>query len=521
MAEDFDDEDLDEEESVDENEDEEDEEDDEEAKLEDNANKKIILNKFKKMKLEYMATSVAWPYLTSSQKSLCKKVQKISPSEYASFMSTVESKKAAFSAKIQSAAASIIPVLPFILIGLLIIIGIAVIISILMPWLTGSSGNPSAPFGANGKSFYGVRYVYRDAEQAKDDLWADYVGAMSYTIENFSDENITLKIDLPAENLLGNIPMTGVDSKYANAYNLTLEIAKAVYISDNSAVENVETEVDAMTADELLAGIKYFGFDAEIVEQIATNWAELIELETLYEPNETSGGGTTDISDTSQPKFASLLLDEYVTKLQIEDGAPTRTDLLYIKDYILGDDEESTVEDVKQEDYVAMIYLPKANAKISSVTFSIRGVQAEDYSIGLWQNGAEIVAKDEQSFTVFTSKEEAGDDYDNYHFEAANIDLAALTMTAYQKEFLTTEKSLISILRALKTENDGANATLTSQYLQVADADNTAFWADGSQEEEESEMRYLTFNYQTYLAVLMNNTAATPYMFYEFETNLG
>ena len=528
--------------STDDQVDEQDESQDEEVELEEQANRRATLNAFKQMRIKYMTKSTLWPFLSPSELRLVNQIKKTNPAEYNSFMQLVATKKSAFTAKVNSALAALVPILPFILIGLLVLVGVMVVFSVLMPWLFGLfEGTSGAPFGANGENFYGVRYVYRDAEQAQADLWADYANALNYTIENFEDQNVTLNLEMPmAENGgeldLNKLTDAETDNEYLDEYNLVVEIAKTVYLADNAGVENADT----LELNEILAGIKYFGFDAEIVDQISQNLAQFIEDNSLYMSNSAEDGSTpsVDVSDTLQPVFSNLLLQEYVTNLQTEEGAPTRTDLLYIKDYILGDDADSTVDGVEQKNYAAMIYLPKNNVEIDSVTYSIFGVETADFNIAIYSNGSEVVAKNDSNFGVPDGYEKGEDTaFDSYQFTAEGLTLSALTFSEFEKGFLTSEKSLFSILRALKA--DGTNAGFLGAYLAQADETNTAFWADdenadggtqggsgkaGSEhsgETDTSKTNFYTFNYQSYLAVLMHNSANTKYSFTEFETNVA
>lgn len=509
--------------------------------------KRKLLSQFWDMRKKYMVKSAIWPFLNDEEKQILDSIKKIAASEYVSFMQMVGYKIQLFWAKVKAILAPIVPFIPFILIGLLVIIAFIVILSVLMPWLFGLfSGTSDATFGVNGENFYGMRYVYRDEQQAKADLWADYANALNYTIENFEDENVTLNLKMPytaeGELDLAKLNATAEEGKFADEYVLAVEIAKDVCLADNLGVENeVLAELDEILAaiktsgfgtelaekldtnlDKVLASIKYFGFDAALVDEIAADLAQLIEDNAaLYTLNSAEDGSTPsiDVSDTLQPAFSNLLLQEYVTKLGGTD-APTRTDLLYIKDYILGDDADSTVEGIVQENYVAMIYLPKNNVTISSVTYSVYGVEAVDFNAAICLAGNQVVAKNDDNFDVFSPKQESGAEFDSYHFVAENLTLQALTFTDFEKDFLTSEKSLINILRALKSGS--ANAELLNNYLAQADETNTAFWADADTEGKTGTgAKYYTFNYQTYLAVLLRNSANTAYSFTEFETNLA
>ena len=495
--------------------------------IELNARKKAAMNQFKEFRRGYVKR--LWPYLNPSEKLLVERVKKISPGDYAAFDALKKAKQQTFESGSKAVAGPLLAILPYVLIGLLVIVGIVAIISVVAPWLAGVfEGASGAPFGVNGENFYGVRYVYRDAEQAQADLWAEYANALNYAIENFEDENVTLNLKMPMNNEeldLSKLNSTAEDGEFADEYALTVEIAKSVYLLDNANVENVETEVENLELAELLAGIKFFGLDANLVEKIATNLAQNIEnnsaLFTLNTATE-GGGASVDVAETLQTVFNNLLLQEYVTNLGGDEGAPTRTDLLYIKDYILGDDAESTVDEVCQENYVAMIYLPKKAVEISSVTYSIYGVETAEFNLAVYSNGSKVVGKTDSNFDVFMEGDEETK-FDTYHYEVGNLTFSALALTDFEKDFLTTEKSLFNILRVLTTENDGTTAILLSNYLQRADANNTAFWMNGETAEGETKTteNYYTFNYQTYLAVLMQNYANTAYSFTEYETNLG
>ena len=239
--------------------------------------KQEILRQFLLLKSKYLLKSSFWPFLSFSELKLCNQVKKISYPQYASFMHIVEMKKGAFAAKVNSILSAIVPILPYILIGLVVIIAIVVIFGTINPKLVGDdAGGMSSPLGAKGDCFYGVRTIYRDAEKSKDDLRDDYVDMLTYTISNFESSDVTLNITLPAEDY--NFADFETSTTYEDAYNMVLKLARIVYAVDNSV--NVETA--PANLNDLFAGIKYFGVDADFVDEIAVSWAGYVFNNSLY-----------------------------------------------------------------------------------------------------------------------------------------------------------------------------------------------------------------------------------------------
>ncbi len=427
--------------------DEDDEEDDELTEDEENeadaaeediqGNKKNrkteILKQFNIMKGKYMLKSTFWPFLSFNELKLCNQVKKIEPGQYFSFMNLVAQRKGAFTAKVNSVLSAVIPILPYILIALLVIIAIVAVVGTIMPWVVGdgnSTDGMSSPLGVKGDCFYGVRSIYRDAEQAKTDLLNDYVGALNYTITNFNSSNngATLTITLPADDY--NFADFETNVTYKNAYDLVFSLSQIVYAVDN---ENSSAPANLNNA---LAGIKYFGLDDEFIDDIASVWASYVINNSLY-----SAAQDVEINEsTFSTKFESLLLNEYATE------QTSRTEMLYVKDYIF-EDEESYAENIPAKDYVAYIFMPKTTVDISRFSFLVSN-QKEDFKMFLNVNGNLT----EFSGEVFSEKGELDDEKSSYLY-SSNVNAKADSFNNLDVNNIADGISLYNILHNLNAEN--------------------------------------------------------------------
>ena len=257
-----------------------------------------------------------------------------------------------------------------VLILFLLITAFISLIGTINPILVGDDADGmSSPLGAKGDCFYGVRTIYRDAEKSKDDLRDDYVDMLTYTISNFESSDVTLNITLPAEDY--NFADFETSTTYEDAYNMVLKLARIVYAVDNSV--NVETA--PANLNDLFAGIKYFGVDADFVDEIAVSWAGYVFNNSLY----TAGQDVQVDASTFSGEFENLLLTEFAA------NETNRTEMFYVKDYLFEDDE-SYAENIPSKDYVAYIFMPKKAVNISSISFLV-SEQSEGFKMFINNNG--------------------------------------------------------------------------------------------------------------------------------------
>ncbi len=361
-AEEDDDDDEDDEES---GEDDEDEDEEELTQEELQAEQRALLNRFKR--IVSTAPNRFYPHLTPKEKDIVKQVRKIKPSEVVKLEQIMNAKKQAFWAKVKSVLATAGPFLLIFGLVLLLIILVLAILASIFPWLFGGDANStgSSPYGIKGNDFYGLRAIYKDEDRAKTDLTTNYSETLAEMVKYLNDDaslKITVKLTLPEAGY--NYENFETDYAETDAYKIVKEMAGVVYSADNAVDYSSITELDL---NNRLAGIKYFGYNQAIVQEIADKVANYLTSNSLIGLDNVEVEGGEDLSMPSAEQISTALNTYFGTKTL------ARAEKLYVKDSILTGDD-AYVEGITKQNYIALIFMPKRNVTFTSLTFSISGV---------------------------------------------------------------------------------------------------------------------------------------------------
>ena len=344
-----------------------------------------IRSRFKAMKRIYMAKSKFWPILGFNELKLLNAMRKIDPGEVSAFFKIVAQKHGEFAAKINSILATVVPLLPYIGIALLIILAVLMVIGIIIGIFNtlgglggGSSGGLSSPLGMKGDMFYGMRVFYEDAEQASQDLQRDYADSFSYALEEFKKDysDITINITVPEE-----FDLETLEQDYPEVYEAVKRIAIEVYVQDNPDISREEIPDELK---EIILGIKYFGIDEEILDEISQSLTDYITDETA--PLFTAGEEVTDAEDTILQSLLESFTEVYVLQDENGEKLPSRTQMIYVKDYLLSADSESeeySINNVDFENYIAAIIMPKEQVKANLLSFNAKNIDIENFNMYL------------------------------------------------------------------------------------------------------------------------------------------
>ena len=299
-----------------------------------------------------------------------------------------KAKKASRAFKLMSAS----PALFWILLMALIIFIIICVVSVLGS-MTGQNGeDPSAQFGIKGKDFYGARMVYKDDNKANTQMVEDYVllvdnsilevQKINSVIVSGGTYNLTLSINilLPEEDYdYSAFDETTFSTEYAMLYSLIRDVAQIVYTADNSITYSGETLIDCFK------GIKYFGFAN--YEAISNKLIETISAYTTISVKD-SGGNDVALTTEIQNAFTNQVRTN-LTKPEFLEKYSLRTEKLFVKDYILTGEDEM-MKNIKKQNYVAMIFMPKNNVEFTKLSFQISNTNFDHFTIGITANGTEV-----------------------------------------------------------------------------------------------------------------------------------
>ncbi len=220
-------------------------------------------------------------------------------------------------------------------------------------------------FGAKGKDFYAVRTVYKDDEQAKLDIVEDYVIYIESST-NKAIEEIKANSTYDAESVTANIipeNYTVQDvldfnkMEYDNLRTVLGEMVNMAYSYDNNV--DIASIPASMELIEKINAIKYMGIDSYLQEKFKTIIADGIC--PFFHVEDTEHVLVDPTTVTEIPASVNEVLNN--AKL-------VRTEKLYVKDFILQNDDD-TMKDILQEQYVAAIYLPKRDLTINHIQLRI------------------------------------------------------------------------------------------------------------------------------------------------------
>lgn len=489
-----------------EDEDEEDDEDEDEEKQQSELEKRVQerkdLNKFKK--IIKTAPYRFYPHLTKEEKNLVYRMKKKHPTEVVRLEQVMAQKKQAFWAKVKSTITPALPFLGYLMLGIFIIIIVVVIIGTLFPWLfpeDGTSDGAASPFGIKGDQFYGARAVYKDEELSRNSLIEQYVDIVETSVENLQaetfteivevdgenktyDVKLTINLTLPAEDFdYNNLNLSEFSSNYADLYNIVGDIAKLVYKGDNSA----EAPADLI---ETLDGIKYFGFNAEMIGSSIDDDKEVDNnvIEIVYDALTESGvivlheklQSATEYSTATNVTMENIddnIRSELIEIINVPENK-VRAEKLFIKDFILAD-AESYMEGIEKKNYVALIYMPKTNVNFDYVSYMITIDKTADFNIILTNNGNEISLTkgdgeywgEDENPTELTYKFDSGENLNQTvnAFDAINVAELNKFSSASSLAKVIAEASDYNIYLEQITDENGENVLTYkkgSMYLQ-------------------------------------------------------
>ena len=298
--------------------------------------------------------------------------------------------------------------------------------------------------GINGKDFYGVRMVYKDEEKSKHKIIEDYIDLVGQGVElaeNTTLSNVTLTVNLtmPSEDFnFENFNEAEFAGQYPMLYQTVLKISQTVNKADNG------TEAPATLIDSV-AGIKYFGLvsvdeNSNGVDDITEALQDAVLTASTFEGADGTTLSQTDIDNAHNAiknSISTLLNDE---KLKI------RTEKLFIKDYILEEDDD-TVTGVTKENYVALIFMPKKNVEFTGFSFSAVASDLTNLKVSMFNNGEEIyISTDNTNLSV-----EDGADMFFLYSTASNLNIEASTFADIDTNNLNQFNKETSLFDIVKT----------------------------------------------------------------------
>ena len=306
--------------------------------------------------------------------------------------------------KLMSAA----PILPYILIGALVVVLLIVVVVAIGAIIGEAGGNSSSQYGVTGEYFYGVRMVYEDDEEATKNIIEDYVELVEKSASSVKGINsvsvggtsynvaIQLNITVPSEDFdYLNLDETTFAVDYALTYDIVKEIAFKTYEIDNGDAYAGTTLIDCVNE------IKFFGVDKTSTSGIISNKFKNLISFTATDAN---GNSVSDSSLLSQIKSEiETKSNENLTTL-INNDYSLRVEKLFVKDYIL-ETESSRVSNVPAENYVAMIFMPKVNVEFTKMSFVASNADVTNFKISIngndFSNGSNIAVQSGQQAWMY------------------------------------------------------------------------------------------------------------------------
>ncbi|MBE5740996.1 MAG: hypothetical protein E7351_00460 [Clostridiales bacterium] len=338
--------------------------------------------------------------------------------------------------------------------GILIVAGLVLSIA---DALGESDDTPNAPaqsaLGITGDDFYGARFVYRDATLARESIIEDIVdivdqgiataeGITTITKDSTTyDVTIDVSIAVPDEDYsYSGFDETSFGSDYPTLYPIVKDIAKSVYMVDNSIEPASENLVD------IVDGIKYFGFNADIMTYVSSDIATLINNNVTFTSTNNTDLTLADVQAKVSSDISNIYTDAKYT---------TRTEKVFIQDNIL-DAEEDTLS-VARKQYIAMIFMPKTDVKFTYFSFVVSGADFNTFSMDI-RHGNDLinVEKDEESLSSSEEK---------YLYYAENVSVNASKYEFIDENNLTALSEGMSLYDILALSNHSMYLDNTSRIV--------------------------------------------------------
>lgn len=479
--EEIEDEDLEDSEADDDDDDDEDEEDDDEegeAKLEKKAEEKVLKNKVKRIKRR-VARSI-FPILKIDERRTISQARKKYPKDVADIEQLIKAKRQNILRNGLAGGSALVGLLFFLGIILIIVLAIAAVFDLMFGWLNQGDGEGmSTQFGVNGEDFYGCRVVYTDDEQSKLDIVRDYVGVVqaSVTLLEENNSNLDITIELPSEEYdYNNFDENTFASEYADLYGILTLMVDDVYSYDQTE------EIAETTFDEKLEAIKYFGFDNTLSTTIAETISGYINDNDMYASTDEDNPVDSTIEQVIVDTIGSLLADEEYN---------IRTEKIYLKDYIFAD-SESMMENIAEENYIAMIFMPKTDVHFNYFSFILSNIDFDNFNMYVSRSGGQVIL----TGTQWSSESEEG--VDSYLFESSqNLIVPAPTFTNIDTTNLNLLSQGVSTYELLQMEE--ADYSIYLESITDEQGNNVLTWKDGD--------------------VTVRFESEQPFYFAEFETD--
>ena len=302
---------------------------------------------------------------------------------------------------------SIAPIIPYILIGGLIVFMLFAVVAAIGA-IAGEPGeNSNSQYGVTGEHFYGVRMVYDDEEEATKNIIEDYVEMLKNSAESVKQINgvavdsepygvaIELNLAIPNEDFdYSSFDETTFSVDYKATYDIVKVIAEKTYEIDNGEAYTGSTLVECVN------GIKFFGVEKSETATVVSG--ELNKLITFTATN--ADGAVTD--ETILSKIKTEIEKQVETKISdlFNNKYTLRTEKLFVKDYIL-ESESSRVSNIPAENYVAMIFMPKVNVEFTKLSFVASNADVTNFKISIngndFSNGENIAVQSGQQAWMY------------------------------------------------------------------------------------------------------------------------
>lgn len=273
----------------------------------------------------------------------------------------------------------LLPVLPYILIGLgvlILVLIVAAFIDSIFGGAIGGNGGMNSQFGANGNSFQAVRLVYEDDAKANQQILNDYATIVYNSIDSISDgEDYTVQLNLTLpEDKTADFNPTTADEKLVD---LMGKLTETAYVYYNPDYASQDVDLATITLDEKLKGITYFGLNADLISSFKT---EIVSNFLLFNFNQEGGVltftnlGEDDLDPATVKANIQTALDNYFATI-----STARSQKYFIQDQVLEGD--AMLENVEKRNYLALMYLPRQNVSIKNLMIYGNGVDTSNFSI--------------------------------------------------------------------------------------------------------------------------------------------
>lgn len=285
----------------------------------------------------------------------------------------------------------IISLLPVIIVALLIIGaigGIYYLFSWMFPSEDGAPPVGNSINGITGADFYGIRTWYRDEELARGELAREYIEILEDSVKAISEiEGYTVEVtvgegaELPEDYDFSEFNVESFSEDYTTLAGYIGGVADLIYPIDN------EGAVAPADLSGKLDGIKNFGLDESVLLDLEGLVEEYITTNYNFKVKDSEGNEITD---------GSVSVD--ISSIDLSTSDTTRTEKLFVKDYII-DGDDAKVSEIEKLDYVGFTFMAKRDVVIEDMSMFISFID-EGFEFKIFNNGAEIDVKKTDEMNV-------------------------------------------------------------------------------------------------------------------------